>query len=225
MNTNINIDTMKIIVQLPFVAINREEFLDKEFRENYSDTIDAIVENGPYKAGIPLYEIHKKANASIQHEVMQASATSVIPNLPNGLPQIASLPTKAIELMISSCRIAQKLAYLSGMPTCVYKNMTDEKSTQILLYLGIMFGNRLAINQLSALSNMIASGTLNKFSHTIESELVDNMLYREFALAKEKEDKLCNKEITRGTITYTMLHTMSYRLYNKLIEITFYKEH
>ena len=80
---------IKTVSNVPTVKINRENYLRKEFSNDYSDIMNDILDKGPFSAGVPKEYIERKAKASINFEVTKATAISFAAGLPGGLAMLS----------------------------------------------------------------------------------------------------------------------------------------
>ena len=123
---------IKTVSNVPTVKINRDNYLIKEFSNDYSDIMNDILDKGPFSAGMPKEFIEKKAKVAINFEVKKATAISFAAGLPGGFAMIGTIPADLTQFMGHSLRIVQKLAYLSGMPGfSSVDDMTDDEANMV----------------------------------------------------------------------------------------------
>lgn len=77
-------------LKLPFVKVNRKEFLMKMFGDEVTD-INRLVEEGP-QAFFSKEQLDKKANSRINSITVQSSAVSFATGLPGGVAMAATIP-------------------------------------------------------------------------------------------------------------------------------------
>lgn len=154
---------IKTVSNVPTVKINRENYLIKEFSNDYSDIMNDILDKGPFSAGVPKEFIEKKAKAAINFEVTKATAISFAAGLPGGFAMIGTIPADLTQFMGHSLRIVQKLAYLSGMPGfSSVDDMTDDEANMVLIYIGVMFGEANAVSALNQIAKHLAGVALKR---------------------------------------------------------------
>ncbi len=64
-------DILERVFHLPGVQVDRDELLTKVFRREYPRKMDAILEKGPVKAGIPRDIIRKKARGRLKDATLK----------------------------------------------------------------------------------------------------------------------------------------------------------
>lgn len=213
---------------LPLVRIEREAFLKEEFQE-YTTLLPKIVEHGTITAGVPMCVIDQKARAVIDYEASKAGLISFATGVPGGIAMFGTVPADIIQFMAHAMRIAQKLAYLSGMPKN-YEN-AQERSNDIhlfLVYLGVMFGSSVANMALLKLCRRIETTVMQTLPQTVLLQMLgyevfkDILLYLGIHLSKENFAKTISKVIpilggiASGTLTFLSLKRMSLRLHAQL---------
>ncbi len=135
-------DILERVFHLPGVQVDRDELLTKVFRREYPRKMDAILEKGPVKAGVPREIIRKKARGRLKDATLKSSAASFMAGLPGGLTLAAALPADVMQNLIFSIRTAQEIAYLYGQEnfwqgTVGFKN--PESRYKLLSYVAVMF--------------------------------------------------------------------------------------
>lgn len=123
------IQTINAASQLPFVKVDREEFLRKQFKD--SRYLDSILEHGPQKVFTP-EALRKRAEKIIKDSTTKTSFTSFVA----GGADVAQYMGFALNL-------AQQIAYLFGEDDLYegnYKELPEEVQIRVISYLGIMFG-------------------------------------------------------------------------------------
>lgn len=225
---------IKTTSNLPLVKVSREDYLIKEFSSDYSDLMNDILNKGPYEAGVPVEVIEKKAKAAINFETNKATAVSFAAGLPGGLAMIGTIPADLTQFMGHSLRIAQKLAYLSGMPGFSNsEDMTDDEANMVLVYLGVMFGEAQAVLALKTVSQHLAGVALKQLPKMALTKIIGWPTIKALLkmvgikLTKDVAAKSVAKVIpilggvASGGLTFASLQVMSKRLYDKLAESRF----
>lgn len=168
-NKDGRVDTEDIIVlglRIPGVHIDREEFLRKQFMENYAnDVIQDAVKFNPAHAGITVEEIDNIADQVIQYERNCVSGISLALGAPGGVAMVATLPTDIAQYYGYMLRAIQKLLYLYGFPEINVENgvnIDDETMNLITLCLGVMYGVEGSVASIKILSNALGKGVEKK---------------------------------------------------------------
>ena len=218
---------------LPVVKVDRKNYLVKEFSMDYSQIMDDIINKGPYDAGVPVEVIKSKANAAINFETNKATAIAFAAGIPGGFAMIGTIPADLAQFMGHSLRIAQKLAYLSGMPGFSNDDMTDDEANMVLLYLGVMFGESQAVIALKTFSHHLAGVALKQLPKMALTKVVGWSTIKKLLqlvgikLTKDVAAKSAAKVIpilggvASGGLTFASLKVMSNRLYGELAESRF----
>ncbi len=225
---------IKTVSNVPTVKINRENYLIKEFSNDYSDIMNDILDKGPFSAGVPKEFIEKKAKAAINYEVTKAAAISFAAGLPGGFAMIGTIPLDLTQFMGHSLRIVQKLAYLSGMPGfSSVDDMTDDEANMVLIYIGVMFGEANAVLALHEVAKHLAGVALKQIPKIALTKVIGYQTIKSLLkiigirLTKKLTAKIISKAIpilggfASGGLTLATLKIMSNRLYKKLAEVRF----
>lgn len=129
--------------KLPFVRIDRKEFLTKNLSKlcNKTQLQKAIVE-GTLQAGIPIATLDSLANAVINAETIKVTAISTTAGIPGGFAMAATIPADLVQFYGFIIRTAQELAYIYGWDEL----FTEESKldayieSQLILFIGVMSG-------------------------------------------------------------------------------------
>jgi hypothetical protein len=157
-----SIDFEKLLqasASLPFVHIDRAEFLRNELKKYCDDyTIELAVKNNPAYAKIPAQVIDKIADGCIKYETLKVSTLSFTAGLPGGLTMFAAVPADLAQYYAHVLRVIQKLAYLYGWENLINKKgkMDDETSQLLTLFTGVMFGVKGATTVVTKISQSMA---------------------------------------------------------------------
>lgn len=149
-------------LKLPFVKVNRSEFLIKTFGENVTDPIK-LIEEGP-QAFFPQNELDKKATSRINYIVSQSSAVSFATGIPGGFAMAATIPTDIAQFYGYSLKLAQEISYIYGYND-IWDNqdqLSESAKNTLILYLGIMLGVTSAGSAVRILSGKLSSQALKK---------------------------------------------------------------
>lgn len=156
-------DIIILGLKTPGVKIDRAEFLANEFRIHYdAETVDKAIETTPLRAGIPLDDINKMAEAVIQHERYFVSGISAALGAPGGVAMVATIPTDIIQYYGYTLRAAQELMYLYGFPEIVSEDNNAQIDTPtmntLIVAMGVMFGVAGANNAIKAMAKALGVG-------------------------------------------------------------------
>ena len=137
------IQTIIAASQLPFVKVNREEFLRKEFAgDKY---LENIIKDGPQSV-FTSQALRKRAKKVITNATNKTSIASFVTGLPsNPVTAIASGGADVIQYFGFALNLSQQIAYLFGEDDLFsgsggYDKLPEEAQIRIVAYLGIMFG-------------------------------------------------------------------------------------
>lgn len=222
------LDTLQKTANLPLVRIERENFLKDTFRE-YNSLLPTIIDSGAFKAGIPHCVIQQKARAIIDYEASKAGLISFATGIPGGMAIFGTVPADILQFMAHALRIAQKLAFLSGMPKDYENKEQRTRDIQLfMLYLGVMFGSSVANTALLKLCRSIENAAIQTLPQSmlvqiLGYDVIKNILnFVGVQLSKENFAKGISKIIpilgglAAGTLTFISLKKMSLRLYRQL---------
>ena len=185
--------------KLPFVRINRTEFLTKNLGRlcKQSQLQKAIIE-GTLHADIPIATLDSLANAVINAETIKVTSLSTAAGIPRGLAMAASIPADLAQFYGFVIRIAQELAYIYGWDELFTESSELDANTesQLILFIGVMSG----------------IGAANKVVTTLFGETAMR------AVAK----KVAAKALTR-TWYYPLVKKIAAMLGQNLVKATFAK--
>lgn len=146
--------TLSAAAKLPFVKVNREEYLRKELsRLCDPELVETSIISGPIGAGVPIRIVEEIARQSIKNETARVTALSAAAGLPGGFAMIGTIPADLVQFYGHIIRIAQKLAYLYGYPDMFDGENLDDGTVNVLtLFIGVMSGVQAAESALSKLA-------------------------------------------------------------------------
>jgi hypothetical protein len=131
-------------MELPGIKINRENFLRKELSKYFDDdVVDNAVKTNPAQAGLSIKNLDKIAKACINYETAKVTALSAAAGIPGGFAMFATVPADIAQLFGHIIRVLQKLVYLYGWQEMFQgddKELDDETSNKLILFIGVMFG-------------------------------------------------------------------------------------
>ena len=129
--------------KLPFVHINREEFLVKNLcKLCTAEQLQKAIKEGTLRASIPIAILDSVANAVINAETIKVTSVSAAAGLPGGFSMAVTIPADLAQFYGFVIRVAQELAYIYGWDEISTKsNMLDaESESQLVLFIGVMSG-------------------------------------------------------------------------------------
>ena len=215
-------------INLPFVKVNREEFLNKELSKFCTPMeVMTAIEEGPLGV-LTKKEIDKLANQCISYHLTMVCGTSALMGLPGGWWMAGSIPADITQFYGHILSLMQKLIYLYGWPalTNVNKQLDDESLNIMTLFVGAMMGNKLAVEALSKVVGQVSKNAGVKLSETLMAQYAIkiaqwigvNMTKEGFAKGVGKVVPLVGAPIS-ATITYYTFRPMARRLKNHLDEL------
>jgi len=129
--------------KLPFVRIDREEFLTKNLSKLCTQTqLQKAINEGTLHADIPIASLDSLANAVINAETIKVTTISTAAGIPGGLAMAATIPADLAQFYGFIIRIAQELAYIYGWNEIFTESSELDVGTesQLVLFIGVMSG-------------------------------------------------------------------------------------
>lgn len=161
-NESLALKVVNESLKLPFVKIDRSEFLIRKFGEQVDD-IQKLIDEGP-QVFFSKEELDESAKKVINANVLQSSSLSFASGLPGGFAMAATIPADIAQFYGYSLKLAQEISYIYG-----YNNMwndqgelTEDAKNTLILYLGVMLGVTSAGAAVRILSNKMALQALKK---------------------------------------------------------------
>ena len=161
-NESLALKVVNESLKLPFIKIDRSEFLIKKFGEQVDD-IQKLIDEGP-QVFFSKEELDESAKKVINANVLQSSSLSFASGLPGGFAMAATIPADIAQFYGYSLKLAQEISYIYG-----YNNMwsdqgelTEDAKNTLILYLGVMLGVTSAGASVRILSNKLALQALKK---------------------------------------------------------------
>ena len=215
-------------LRLPFVKVNREEFLSKELSKFCTPMeVMTALDAGPLGV-LTKKEIDKLANQCISYHLTMACGTSALMGLPGGWWMAGTIPTDITQFYGHILSLMQKLIYLYGWPalTDVNHQLDDESMNIMTLFVGVMMGNKMAVEALAKLATQMSKEAGVKISETVIAHYAVkiaqwigiNMTKEGFAKGVGKVIPLVGAPIS-ATITYYTFRPMARRLKKHLDEL------
>ena len=208
-------------LRLPFVKVNREEFLTKELTKFCTPMeVMTALDDTPLKV-LNKKEIDKLANQCINYHLTMVCGTSALMGLPGGWWMAGTIPTDLTQFYGQILALMQKLIYLYGWPSLTdVNNQLDDESLNIMtLFVGAMMGNKVAVEALTKVVGQvsknagvkISEGVLAQYTIKIAQWIGINMTKESFAKGVGKVLPLVGAPIS-ATITYYTFRPMAKRL-------------
>lgn len=227
-NESLALKVVNESLKLPFIKIDRSEFLIKKFGEQVDD-IQKLIDEGP-QVFFSKEELDKSAIEVINANVLQSSSLSFASGLPGGFAMAATIPADIAQFYGYSLKLAQEISYIYG-----YNNMwsdqgelTEDAKNTLILYLGIMLGVTSAGAAVRILSNKMALQALKKIpqkalTKTIYYPIIKKVMVifgtkltkATFAKGVSKFIPLVGGAVS-GTMNYISLKPMANRLKDEL---------
>ena len=215
-------------LNLPFVKVDREEFLNKELSKFCTPMeVMTAIGDSPLRV-LNKKEIDKLANQCISYHLTMVCGTSALMGLPGGWWMAGTIPVDLTQFYGHILSLMQKLIYLYGWPalTNVNNQLDDESKNIMTLFVGVMMGNKMAIEALAKVMTEVGKGAGAKISETVIAHYAVkiaqwigiNMTKEGFAKGVGKVIPLVGAPIS-ATITYYTFRPMARRLKKHLDEL------
>ncbi|MBR4391832.1 MAG: hypothetical protein IKT08_06995 [Bacteroidales bacterium] len=215
-------------LRLPFVKVDRQAFLSKELSKFCTPMeVMTALEEGPLMV-LNKNEIDKLANQCIKYHLTMVSGTSALMGLPGGWWMAGTIPSDITQFYGHILSLMQKLIYLYGWPplTDINNQLDDESLNIMTLFVGVMMGNKMAIEALAKLATQMSKNASVKISETVIAHYAVkiaqwigvNMTKESFAKGVGKVIPLVGAPIS-ATITYYTFRPMARRLKKHLDEL------
>ncbi|WP_449540458.1 bacteriochlorophyll 4-vinyl reductase [Ferdinandcohnia sp. Marseille-Q9671] len=220
-------------LKIPGIRVERTTFLTKRFSERVSaSTLEKIIEDGPYNAGISKKELDNIAKSLIQKRTLFSSSQSFAAGLPGGIAMVGTIPADMLQFFGTTLKLAQELAYLYGHKDLwLDEHLDTEKARDnLILYLGVMFG----VSGSTSAIKFVSSGFANTIAKKLPQKALTKTIY--YPIIKKVAAMIgikVNKDIfakgvskiipvvggfVSGTITYSTMKPMGKRLSTALSE-------
>ena len=215
-------------LKLPFVKVDRDEFLTKELSKFCTPMeVMSALEKGTLSV-LNKKEIDKLANQCISYHLTMVCGTSALMGIPGGWWMMGTIPTDLTQFYGHILSLMQKLIYLYGWPSLTdVKNQLDDESLNIMtLFVGVMMGNKMAIEALTKVMTQVSKNAGVKISETVMAHYAVkvaqwigiNMTKEGFAKGVGKVIPLVGAPIS-ATITYYTFRPMARRLKRHLDDL------
>ncbi|ETT38026.1 bacteriochlorophyll 4-vinyl reductase [Paenibacillus amylolyticus] len=233
-----NTNSLEAIVvnslKVPGVKVNRQEFLTHILASKVSSgELLAALDKGPVDAGISVNLLNKLAKSHIEKRTLQSTGISFATGLPGGIAMAATIPADTLQFFGVALRLAQELAYLFGHEDLWGEQgiNSDRVKSELIIFLGVMFGVGGASSALKIISAKVAQQTLKKLPQRaltktiyypivkkVASTIGVKITKKTFAQGLSKAIPLVGGVISGG-MTYASMKPMGNRLRNELLEV------
>ena len=215
-------------LKLPFVKVDRDEFLIKELSKFCTPMEVITALNEGTQGVLSKKEIDKLANQCISYHLTMVCGTSALMGLPGGWWMAGTIPTDLTQFYGQILSLMQKLIYLYGWPSLTNaSNQLDDESLNIMtLFVGAMMGNKMAVDALNKVALQVGRNAGEKISETVLAQYAIkiaqwigiSMTKESFAKGVGKVLPLVGAPIS-ATITYYTFRPMARRLKKHLDEL------
>jgi hypothetical protein len=220
-------------LKVPGVKVDRREFLVKTFGDKLSsDKISILIDKGPQEAGFSADKINRMAKSLVNKRTLQSSGTSFAAGLPGGWAMAATIPADTLQFFGVALRLSQELAYMFG-----YRDFWEDEEldlervrSELILFLGVMFGVGGAASTLKVVSSKVAQQALKKLPRKALTKTFLYPIIKKIAaligvkMTKDTFAKGVSKVIPvvggviSGGLTYTSMTKMGNRLRNTMYD-------
>lgn len=161
-NESLALKVINESLKLPFIKVDRSEFLMKTFG-NKVDDIQKLLDDGPQDF-FSKAELDERAQNIINAAVIQSSGLSFISGLPGGIAMAATIPADVAQFYGYALKLAQEISYIYGYNNIWNEQgeLTENAKNTLILYLGVMLGISSAGSAIRILSNKLALQALQK---------------------------------------------------------------
>lgn len=215
-------------LKLPFVKVDRREFLTKELSKFCTPMeVMMALDDSPLKV-LDKKEIDKLATQCINYHLTMVCGSSALMGLPGGWWMAGTIPADLTQFYGHILSLMQKLIYLYGWPslTDVHNQLDDESRSIMTLFVGAMMGNKVAVETLSKVVGQVSKSASIKISETVTAQYVIkiaqwiglNVTKENFAKGVGKVLPLVGAPVS-ATITYYTFRPMARRLKKHLDEL------
>lgn len=149
---------MNMAMAIPFVKVNREEFIKKELSPFCTpEQVQVAVSETPIKV-LNVSQISKIANGCIKYHLTLVCSASALAGIPGGWAMAGTIPADIAQFYAHVFALTQKMLYIYGWPDLQNEEgkLTDEAAQILTLFTGVMMGSQVASEALKQLANAFA---------------------------------------------------------------------
>lgn len=155
---------MSSALAIPGVKVNRESFLLGELR-NYCSSMEELTKAVDNPVDVLSKErIDQLASSCINNHLLKVTSLSFAAGIPGGLAMAATIPGDIAQYYWHTFVLAQKLAYLYGIPDLCDENgnLTETSQDMLTLFVGVMSGVAAANNVIGKVSKAFAAQVVKR---------------------------------------------------------------
>ena len=155
---------LAVVLKMPGVKVDREEFLRKELRPYCNQSrLQMLGAVRPYTI-VSDKVIDRVARSCINRHTALATAGSTLAGLPGGLAMAATIPGDLTQYFYHVFVLSQELAYLYGFPDFCDEDgeLSDMASDLLTVFVGVMMGAPVAENGVSELAVALAENAVTR---------------------------------------------------------------
>ena len=217
--------TVTAAVKLPFVKVDREEFLRSEFKDH--EHLDIILERGP-QAVFTTEALAERAKRLVSTNTRNTTAVSFAAGLPaNAFVAVPAAGADVAQFFGFALRMAQQISYLFGekdLFTGEDSTLNDEAKLRVFGYLGAMFGIAGGAALINKAASMAAAQAGKKVTNKALTKTVWYPVVKKVAamlgqkITKQSVGSAVTKVVpvlggvVAGTLTYATFRPMGQRL-------------
>ena len=225
---------MSAAMAIPGVKVDRDLFLRKELKPYCTpEQLEKALIN-PVGV-VPKERIEALANACINNQTTKVTAISTVAGIPGGFAMAATIPGDMAQYYWHTFVLAQKLAYLYGIPDLRDENgdLSETSQDMLTLFVGVMMGAAAANNVIKNVSKAFAEQVVKRLPQKALTKTVYYPVIKQIAkwiginLTKSTFAKGVGKDIPvvggiiSGTLTFASFRPSAKRLQKKLREQMF----
>lgn len=184
---------MSAALNIPGVKVDRYRFLAAELSQYCGKgELDKAI-NNPVDV-ISEDQITRLANACINNHLLKVTGLSFAAGIPGGLAMAATIPGDMAQYYWHTFVLAQKLAYLYGIPDLCDEdgNLTETSQDMLTLFVGVMMGAAVANNAITKLSKAFATQVVKRLPQKALTKTVYYPIIKQIA-------KWLGVNLTKGT--------------------------
>lgn len=224
------IQTITAASQLPFVKVDRDEFLTNEFKND--KYLKIILEKGPQAVYSPK-ALKKRAYRIVDKTTKSTSTVSFLSGLPsNPLTSTIAAGADISQFFGFALNLSQQIAYLFGEENLFSENdkeLPEEIKIRIIAYLGVMFGATGSTKLIAKVSETVGKNVGKKVAQQALTKTAWYPLVKRVGsvlgakITKKTVESVISKSIPiiggviSGGITYVTFKPMGERLTNTFV--------
>ena len=148
---------MSSALAIPGVKIDRQNFLTSELRQFCQPEELSKAVNNPVDV-LTKKQIKTVADSCINNHMLKVTTLSFVAGLPGGWSMAAAIPADMAQYFYHTIVLAQKLAYLYGIPDLCDENgnLTETSQDMLTFFVGVMMGVAVAGDAIRKVSKAFA---------------------------------------------------------------------